>query len=50
MISKVTLEAATWAELPHKFEAGTPNIRRLDRVGHRRGLPDRARHGQDSRV
>ena len=26
MISKVTLEAATWAELPHKFEAGTPNI------------------------
>ena len=26
MISKVTLEGATWAELPHKFEAGTPNI------------------------
>ena len=26
MISKVTLETATWAELPHKFEAGTPNI------------------------
>jgi cysteine desulfurase/selenocysteine lyase len=26
MISKVTLESATWAEIPHKFEAGTPNI------------------------
>lgn len=26
MISKVTLEQSTWAELPHKFEAGTPDI------------------------
>ena len=26
MISKVTLEKSTWAEYPHKFEAGTPNI------------------------
>ncbi|HMP89610.1 MAG TPA: cysteine desulfurase [Kiritimatiellia bacterium] len=26
MISKVTLEKSTWAEIPHKFEAGTPNI------------------------
>ena len=26
MISKVTLEHSTWAELPHKFEAGTPDI------------------------
>ena len=26
MIHKVTLEASTWAEVPHKFEAGTPNI------------------------
>jgi cysteine desulfurase/selenocysteine lyase len=26
MISRVTTEGATWAELPHKFEAGTPNI------------------------
>lgn len=26
MIHKVTLEGATWADLPHKFEAGTPNI------------------------
>lgn len=26
MISNVTKEDATWAEIPHKFEAGTPNI------------------------
>jgi cysteine desulfurase/selenocysteine lyase len=26
MISAVSLESATWNELPHKFEAGTPNI------------------------
>jgi cysteine desulfurase/selenocysteine lyase len=26
MISKVTLEGATWNEVPYKFEAGTPNI------------------------
>ncbi|MCZ7592491.1 MAG: cysteine desulfurase [Kiritimatiellae bacterium] len=26
MINKVTLTDATWADLPHKFEAGTPNI------------------------
>jgi cysteine desulfurase/selenocysteine lyase len=26
MISRVTLEGSTWAELPYKFEAGTPNI------------------------
>ena len=26
MISKVTLEKSTWAEIPQKFEAGTPNI------------------------
>jgi len=26
MIEKVRLESATWAEPPHKFEAGTPNI------------------------
>ncbi len=26
MISSVTYEGATWAELPHKFEAGTPAI------------------------
>ncbi len=26
MISRVTTEGATWADLPSKFEAGTPNI------------------------
>ena len=26
MISRVTLEGATWNELPYKFEAGTPNF------------------------
>lgn len=26
MISKVTFDEVTWADLPHKFEAGTPNI------------------------
>lgn len=26
MIESVTLEGSTWAGLPHKFEAGTPNI------------------------
>jgi cysteine desulfurase/selenocysteine lyase len=26
MISRVTTEGATWADLPEKFEAGTPNI------------------------
>ena len=26
MIETVALEGSTWAEMPHKFEAGTPNI------------------------
>ena len=26
MISEVSFDRITWAELPHKFEAGTPNI------------------------
>ena len=26
MINSVWLDSATWAEIPHKFEAGTPNI------------------------
>ena len=26
MIDRVGLDASTWAEVPHKFEAGTPNI------------------------
>lgn len=31
MIRRVTLEGATWAEIPHKFEAGTPSI--ADAIG-----------------
>ena len=26
MISRVQLEESTWADVPHKFEAGTPDI------------------------
>jgi cysteine desulfurase/selenocysteine lyase len=26
MISRVTLERSTWNEVPHKFEAGTPDV------------------------
>jgi cysteine desulfurase/selenocysteine lyase len=26
MIERVTLERSTWAEVPHKFEAGTPDV------------------------
>lgn len=26
MIDRVTIDASTWADLPYKFEAGTPNI------------------------
>ncbi len=31
MISNVTLQTATWAEIPHRFEAGTPPI--IEAVG-----------------
>ena len=31
MISDVTLDSATWAEIPHRFEAGTPPI--IEAVG-----------------
>src|SRR6185312_4218216 len=31
MISSVTYERSTWAEVPHKFEAGTPAI--LEGIG-----------------
>ena len=31
MIQKVSFEGSTWAEVPHKFEAGTPNV--ADAVG-----------------
>jgi cysteine desulfurase/selenocysteine lyase len=50
MIHKVTLETATWAELPQKFEAGTPNIAGAIGLGaaceylSRIGLPAIHRH------
>ena len=31
MISSVSYERSTWAEVPHKFEAGTPPI--LEGIG-----------------
>ena len=33
MIATVTFEKTTYAELPHKFEAGTPNIVRAIGLG-----------------
>jgi cysteine desulfurase/selenocysteine lyase len=33
MISRVTLEASTWNELPYKFEAGTPSIAEVIGLG-----------------
>lgn len=33
MIRSVTLEGATWADLPHKFEAGTPPIAEVIGLG-----------------
>ena len=34
MIQDVYEETSTWAELPHKFEAGTPNISGVIAFGH----------------
>ena len=34
MISSVTYEQSTWAQVPHKFEAGTPPI--LEGIGLKR--------------
>jgi len=33
MISEVKMSGSTWADLPHKFEAGTPNIAELIGLG-----------------
>ena len=33
MISEVKMEGSSWAELPHKFEAGTPNIAEMIGLG-----------------
>ena len=40
MISSVSFERATWAEVPHKFEAGTPAI--LEVIGLGAAIPLRA--------
>ncbi|HVB14301.1 MAG TPA: cysteine desulfurase [Candidatus Dormibacteraeota bacterium] len=53
MISVVTLEKTTWDEIPHKFEAGTPDIAGaaglLAAVGYLEqvGLPAIFRHGAE---
>ncbi len=53
MIRSVTFEGSTWNELPHKFEAGTPNIAgaiglgvALDYISSI-GLPEIAQHEHD---
>jgi cysteine desulfurase/selenocysteine lyase len=52
MISRVTAEATTWAELPYKFEAGTPPIAEAYGLGravdylNAVGLPAIERHEQ----
>ncbi|MBZ0279053.1 MAG: cysteine desulfurase [Anaerolineae bacterium] len=33
MIARVTLDGSTWNDLPHKFEAGTPNIAQVIGLG-----------------
>jgi cysteine desulfurase / selenocysteine lyase len=44
MIHIVGRDESTWADLPHKFEAGTPNIAGRHRVRGCRGLPVRHRN------
>lgn len=46
MISSVTLEGATWNELPWKFEAGTPNI--ADVIGFRAAIEYLEKLGMDN--
>ena len=45
MIATVTLERSTWAEVPHKFEAGTPNA--AGAVGLAAGIEFLERAGRD---
>ena len=47
MISRVTFEKSTWAELPHKFEAGTPAIAQAIAFGAAVGLDRIAAHERD---
>lgn len=46
MISTVTWERSTWAELPHKFEAGTPPI--LEAIGLHAAIEYVERIGHDA--
>lgn len=42
MIETVTLDGATWAEIPHRFEAGTPNVAAAAAFPHALDLLDEA--------
>jgi len=42
MIETVTLDGATWAEIPHRFEAGTPNVAAAAAFPHALDLLDAA--------
>jgi cysteine desulfurase/selenocysteine lyase len=52
MIREVRMDGATWAEIPHRFEAGTPNIAGVVALGpaldyvERLGYDVIGRHGQ----
>ncbi len=53
MISSVSMESATWNEIPYKFEAGTPKIAQVIGLGaaieylDKIGMDDVQKHGQD---
>lgn len=53
MISVVRADASTWADVPHKFEAGTPNIADVIAFGaaldylHNLGMKNVRQHEQD---
>ncbi|MBL7059508.1 MAG: cysteine desulfurase [Candidatus Marinimicrobia bacterium] len=53
MISSVSMESATWNEIPYKFEAGTPKIAQVIGLGaaieylNKIGMDDVQKHGQD---
>ena len=50
MISRVTMEGSTWNDLPHKFEAGTPNIADAIAFGAAVDYLEGAGHGQRARA
>jgi cysteine desulfurase/selenocysteine lyase len=49
MIADVFFDHSTYAELPHKFEAGTPAIGEAIALGAAVDYLNRHRHGQDRR-